>query len=89
MNLRDYYVSLAEEERTVFINRAGLSRAYLHQLICHSKRSKRYPSPKLSRRLREASGNVVALSALRPDIWESTPAKDSGIELDPLTEGRP
>lgn len=70
MDLRRYFKSLSgPAAREAFAKRAGTEKMYVHQLICLSDKSRRRPSPDLARRLSAASGGVVALHEIRPDIW--------------------
>lgn len=65
MNLRDYVLGLAPEDRERFAERAGTTANYLPLLMGGHRK----PSHELARRLVEASEGELALSDLRPDIW--------------------
>lgn len=56
------------KDREAFARRAGTRKLYVHQLIATTRWARR-PSPALALRLHVASGGVVPLSTLRPDIW--------------------
>lgn len=63
--MRDYLNSIGQPEREQFASAAGTSVGYLWLLAGKH----RQPSPKLARKLQEASGGILTLAELRPDLW--------------------
>lgn len=71
MNLRTYFMGVLENpaQRAEFAKRAGTSKTYVHQLICKTPKAFRTPGRKLALALHEASGGVISLHSMRPDLW--------------------
>ena len=67
MDLRRYFLGLSAQEKRDFAARADTGKMYLHQLI--SAKSGRRPSPRMCKKLHQASDGAVTLQELRPDIW--------------------
>lgn len=64
---REYFDSLTTAQRAEIAKRADTDPVYLYQIAVGLRR----PSPGLAKRLHEASGFVVSLHALRPDVWDA------------------
>lgn len=69
MDLKTFASQLSPAERADFVERAGTNLAYLSQLVNGHRRA----GPSLARRLRAASGDVIELESLRPDLWAESP----------------
>jgi hypothetical protein len=65
MNLAAYLDELTIQERLAFAAKANTTDGYLAQL----KGGHRIPSPRLARRLVNASNGRLSLERLRPDLW--------------------
>lgn len=65
LTLKAYYLALTPSQKTAFAKMAGTNTAYLSHIV----NGHRSASPRLARRLHEASGFTVALHSIRPDIW--------------------
>lgn len=65
MKLNDYLSELDVAGREAFATRAGTTTDYLQQL----KGGHRQPSVYLCKRFVEASGGILKLEELRPDVW--------------------
>lgn len=65
MNMREFLNAIDQAERERFAKNAQTSVGYLWLLAGDHRR----PSPKLARRLHEASGGRMTLAELRPDLW--------------------
>jgi DNA-binding transcriptional regulator YdaS (Cro superfamily) len=62
MKLSDF---LAEADQDLFAAKVGTSKAYLYQLAT----GRRKASPKLAKRIHDATAGAVSLAELRPDVW--------------------
>ena len=69
MKLKDYLEGLTDPERRAFAKACGTTTNYL----CQLKIKHRTPSPRLCLRLVRASGGVLTLEELRPDVWRGKP----------------
>lgn len=81
MDLGAYVQTLTPEQKKAYAKRAGISRVYLSQIVTGFRTA----SPKTARKLHEASGCVVPLHKLRPDVWPSTDGKTRTSPLHGLT----
>ena len=63
----DYYNALNQAQRQEIARRAGTKAIYLYQIAAGIRR----PSPAMAKKLHEASGFVVPLHGLRPDVWDA------------------
>lgn len=63
----DYYEALSTAQKLEIARRANTAPIYLYQIA----RGLRKPSPDMAKRLHSASGFVVSLHALRPDVWDA------------------
>lgn len=70
MNLRQYLDDITPEARAALAGALETSSEYLGQLASGHRK----PSPKLARRIVQATGERVTLAELRPDIWSGVDA---------------
>jgi DNA-binding transcriptional regulator YdaS (Cro superfamily) len=70
MKLSDF---LKEADQDLLAAKAGTNRAYLYQLSTGHRKA----SPKLARKIHEATAGAVGLADLRPDVWGSSSEEES------------
>ena len=70
MNIKQFISAFGRDDLALIAKRAGTTLIYLSDQIANGHRK---PSPKLARKLTQASSGALTLSSLRPDIWPNEP----------------
>jgi DNA-binding transcriptional regulator YdaS (Cro superfamily) len=73
MKLSDF---LEQADQSLLASKAGTSRAYLYQIAT----GRRQASPKLARKIHEATAGAVGLADLRPDVWGSSSEEEGSSD---------